>query len=284
VRRSFLGLLLLVVPLVAAACSGGSGSSQPTIAIHSAKTWHLGGFEPPAGIHARRPTTLAFTIDQPSGQPLTKYKTGPGPHTGIHLIIVRDDLSAIIHRHPKPAADGQVKETVDFPRDGRYRVLVDVYPRAVAGVRNFQLHRDVTVGTGNPTSAVPPFRATQVVDGYRVSIHKLPKLRALQPSFFQVTVTDSQGRPAHFTPWYGALAHAIFFRKGSLDYFHTHVCGNNTPGCISVLGNPKLASNATTTGHLNIGVLLPVAGTWRLFLQFKPGAHVITAPFTLHVR
>jgi len=283
VTRRALPLLVLLLPLLAAACSGGS-SSQPTISIGSAKTWHLAGFAPLTGIRPHRPTTLSFTVDEPSGQPLTKYKTGPGPHTGIHLIIVRDDLSTIIHRHPKPAADGQVKQTIDFPRDGRYRVLVDVYPRAIQALPNFQLHEDVSVGNADPTSSVPPFRPTDVVDGYHVSIHKLPKLRALQPSFFQVTVTDPQGRPAHLTPWYGALAHAIFFRKGSLDYFHTHVCGNNTPGCVSVLGNPKLASNATTTGHLNIGTLLPVAGTWRLFLQFKPGGHVITAPFTLHVR
>jgi hypothetical protein len=283
VRRALLPLL--VVPLLAAACSG--GSSGPSITIHAAKTFHLAGFEPTGVIQPHRPTTLAFSIDQPSGRALTKYKTGPGPHTGIHLIVVRDDLSTIIHRHPKPAADGRVQQTIDFPSDGHYFVLVDAYPRSLGslqGVPNFQLHRNVDVGTSNPSRSVPPFRRTVDVGGYRVSLSKLPKLRAIQPAFFQVTVTDAQGRPAHFTPWYGALAHAIFFRKGSLAYFHTHVCGSNTPGCVSVLGNPRLASNASSSGHLNIGVLLPVAGTWRLFLQFKPGAHVITAPFTLHVR
>ena len=43
-----------------------------------------------------------------------------------------------------------------------------------------------------------------------------------------ITVTDPHGKPAKFTPWYGALAHAIFFREGSLDYFHTHVCAPGT--------------------------------------------------------
>jgi hypothetical protein len=276
--------LLLALPLVAAAC-GGSGGSTPTITIPQAKVYHLAGFQPTAGIRPHRPTTISFTIDQPSGQPLTKYKTGPGPHTGIHLIIVRDDLSTIIHRHPPVEADGKVSEAVVFPEAGRYRVLVDAYPRFIQRLPNFQLHRDITVGSSNTTSKVPPFRSTDDVDGYRVSMTKVPKLRAVQPAFFKVMVTDPGGGPAHLTPWYGALAHAIFFRKGTLDYFHTHVCGPNTPGCVSVLGNPKLASNASpTSGHLNVGVLLPIAGTWRLFLQFKPGARVITAPFTLHVR
>jgi hypothetical protein len=35
---------------------------------------------------------------------------------------------------------------------------------------------------------------------------------------------------------------------------------------------------------LHVGVLLPVSGTWRLFLQSKVDGRVITAPFTLDVR
>ena len=46
----------------------------------------------------------------------------------------------------------------------------------------------------------------------------------------KITVTDPQGKPAEFTPYYGALAHAIFFREGSLDYFHTHVCAPGDAG------------------------------------------------------
>jgi hypothetical protein len=40
----------------------------------------------------------------------------------------------------------------------------------------------------------------------------------------------------------------------------------------------------TAPGRIRVGVLLPVAGDWRLFLQFKPGGRVVTAPFTLNVR
>jgi hypothetical protein len=31
-------------------------------------------------------------------------------------------------------------------------------------------------------------------------------------------------------------------------------------------------------------VLVPVAGTWRLFLQCQVDGHVLTAPFTLTVK
>ena len=43
----------------------------------------------------------------------------------------------------------------------------------------------------------------------------------------------------HFVPWFGALAHAIFFRQGSLDYFHTHICAPDAPNCGSLAGAPQ---------------------------------------------
>ena len=41
--------------------------------------------------------------------------------------------------------------------------------------------------------------------------------------------------------------------------------------------------SATAPGKLTLGVLLPVPGTWRLFLQMKLGGHIVTAPYTLNV-
>ena len=60
-------------------------------------------------------TDVSFVIRQPDGQPLTQFKSGAGPHTGVHLIFVRDDLGAIVHKHPPVAADGTVREQVTFP-------------------------------------------------------------------------------------------------------------------------------------------------------------------------
>ena len=41
--------------------------------------------------------------------------------------------------------------------------------------------------------------------------------------------------------------------------------------------------HSTTPGVLTVGVLVPVSGTWRLFIQAQVDGHVLTAPFTLHV-
>ena len=132
-------------------------------------------------------------------------------------------------------------------------------------------------------AALPPFSATDEVGGYRFTLHGTPHLKAISPAFLHFTVTTMDGLPAHFQTWYGALAHAIFFRQGTLDYFHTHVCAPGASGCASILGGATVTGSSATPGKLNVGVLVPVGGTWRLFLQTRIDGKIVTAPYTLHV-
>ena len=273
-----------LAPLLLAALLAGCGSSgAKQITVGAAQTYRLVGFTPRA-FAPQKPQHLSFVIQQPSGSPLTSYKTGPGPHTGVHLIIVKSDLESIIHRHPPIGPDGRIAETLTFPSPGRYRVVVDAYPNLGGPLRNFQLFRWITVAGKAVRNPLPPFRPTVDVDGYRFTLHDPPELQAIRPAFLQLSVTRPNGSPAPFTPWFGALAHAIFFRATSLDYFHTHVCAAGMTGCTSVLGPTRVTGSATRPGRLRVGVLLPVPGTWRLFLQCNVGEHVLTAPFTLKVR
>ena len=250
--------------------------------IEPARTFELAGFNP-VRVPRPGPVRLSFTIRQPSGKPLTAYRTGAGPHTGVHLIVVRDDLGVIIHRHPPIGRDGHISQAIDFPSPGPYRVLVDAYPAVHGAPRNFQLHANVRVAGSYKPAGLPPFSPTVTVDGYRVTLSGPHGLHAIEPAHLTVSVRDPAGRPVSFTPWYGALAHAIFFRARSLDYFHTHVCGPSTPGCTSVLGGTTVTGRSTKPGKLQVGVLLPIGGTWRLFLQFQAGGRILTAPFTLRV-
>jgi hypothetical protein len=271
-------LPLPLVPLVLVAACSSSGPNVPTVA--AARTFRLEGFEPGRAVPPRRPVRVSFSIRKPDGAVLASYRSGAGPHTGVHLIYVRRDLGVIIHHHPRPATDGRVDDSVVFPLPGSYRVLVDAYP---SGRANFQLYGTVSVTGRYRPKPLPGFTRTVDVDGYRVELVRPPRLRPLRPAFVRVDVTRADGSPARFTPWFGALAHAIFFRGGSLDYFHTHVCGARTPGCTTAVGS-RPVGRSSQPGRLNVGILLPEPGTWRLFLQFKTDGRVETAPFTLNVR
>jgi hypothetical protein len=264
--------------------AGCGSSSRPSVGpIGPARTYALSGFAP-VRVARPGPARLSFTIRQPSGEALTAYRRGAGPHTGVHLIVVRDDLGVIIHKHPPIAANGRISETIDFPTPGPYRVLVDAYPAAKGAPRNFQLHSGVRVAGAYHPQPLPAFAARQRVNGYTITLTAPKQLRAIQAATLTAKVTDPGGKPVVFHPWFGALAHAIFFRQGTLDYFHTHVCGPSTPGCTSVLGGAKVVGRPAGPGRLNVGVLLPVAGKWRLFLQFRDRGRIVTAPFTLDVR
>jgi hypothetical protein len=277
------GLAAAAVLLLVAGCGGSTTVTGP--AIEPAQVYKIVNFTPRGPLPAGKPVRLSFTILQPDGTPLTHFKRGPGPHTGVHLILVRDDLAYIIHQHP-PVGHVKIAQTVVFPAPGPYRMVVDVYP--ATGQQdvnaNFQLFRTVKVRGAYKAKPLPPTSTVETVDGYRFVLHNADDLRALQAQLVNIDVTTPQGKPAVFQAWFGALAHAIFFRKGSLDYFHTHVCAPGVSGCTSVLGPQKVTGTSLTPGKLHVGVLVPAPGTWRLFLQLKQGSKILTAPFTLHVR
>jgi hypothetical protein len=272
-----------VIPLIAGCGGSGSHTGVAAPAIGAAKTFQLSGFQPSGAAHAGTRATVSFNIKQPSGKVLTQYKRGAGPHTGIHLIIVRGDLGAIIHKHPPVTANGHFSETLTFPTPGRYRVIVDVYPNLSGTQSNFQLFRWINVAGNYKPQPLPGYSSTVNTGGYKFTIAHLPKLKALEPAFINVKVTTPSGGKAVFQPWYGALAHAIFFRQGSLDYFHTHICGAGAANCTSALGGSRITGTSTTPGNLRVGVLVPVPGTWRLFLQCQVDGKILTAPFTLKV-
>jgi len=272
---------LLLLILVVAGCSS-SGSKK--IAIQPAKVYRLASFAPAASIAPGKPTTVAFAIDQPSGSPLTAYRTGPGPHTGVHLIIVSDDLSTIIHQHPPMQPGGRFRQQVVFPKPGRYRVIVDVYPKKLQPLPNFQLFKDVQVRGVPKPQPLGSYQAVQHIGGFTFTAPRSPNVRAIQAKLMTVHVTDAAGKPARFVPWFGALAHAIFFHVGTLDYFHTHVCAPGASGCTSLIAGAKVVGRSSAPGKLTIGILLPTAGTWKLFLQSKPNGKLVTAPYILKAR
>ena len=215
---------------------------------------------------------------------MTQFRRGAGPHTGVHVIVVRDDLTEIVHKHPPVPAGGHFTVPVDLPSAGRYHVLVDVYPAPATGApSNFQLTHDIQVGSGGVKAPLPAYSPVVRTGGLTFRVAKKPSLRLAEPASMVVNVTDAAGKPVKFTPFYGALAHAIFFRKGTLDYFHSHICGDD-PACSAGFGTPATTGHSTKPGRLELGILLPATGKWRLFLQVTHRGKLLTAPFTLTVR
>ena len=274
-------ICLTVLVLVLAGCGGSSPSSTPTIA--PARNYELANFKPAGVAKPNTPTTVSFVIRNPDGSPLTAFKRGPGPHTGVHLILVRSDLAYIVHRHPPIAADGTIRERITFPAPGTYRAVVDVYPR-YGDQPNFQLFRTVRVAGVYHRQPLPPFSQTR--HRRRLPVHDARKPpSARDPG--RVPDGDRHGseRPA------GPLR-AVVRGTRARDLL--------PQGLARLLPHARLRTRSRRLheparrrdvspgprrrpGKLTVGVLVPVAGTWRLFLQCQVNGHILTAPFTLKV-
>ena len=287
--KLLLGLTAVGAALALAACGSSHHNTTPTIA--PVLTTKIVDFKPSGPVAAGKPVTISFRIVTPNAAgtkevTMTRFRKGPGPHTGVHMIIVRDDLGAIIHQHPPVRPSGVFSQQVVFPKPGPYRVVLDVYP-ATGPLPNFQLlnERIRVTGPYKPQPLPPPVRS-ETIDGYHFHIVKIvpSPLKEIQSTLMYLTVTDPQGKPVVFKPWFGALAHAIFFHQGRFEYFHTHVCSPGAGGCTSLIAGSKVVGSSATPGHITVGVLLPDSGTWQLFLQMRPKGKVLTAPFTLRVR
>jgi hypothetical protein len=282
-------LLTAACLLSSGAAVGCSGSDSAVISVppgQKAHTYHVAGFTPTAPVAPGKPTTVSFTIIQPSGKPLTRYATGAGPHVGVHLIFVRTDLSAIVHLHPPIGPDGKITQQVTFPASGPWQLIIDAYlpgSQTTLVNRNFQLYQDIDVTGPHRAKPLGRVRTSLTAGGYTFTIKHLPALHVAQAQFMDVAVRGPSGQIPTFTPWFGALAHAIFFQRArpQLHYYHTHICSPALALC-TVKG--AISGSSPTHGDLRVGMLFPTAGRWRLFLQCQIDGKVITAPFTLDVR
>ena len=193
---------MLVLSLVATGASlgCGSGSSQVTLPpVSAAGVNHISGFTPSGPVPAGKPVKLSFTIVQPNGQPLTQYATGPGPHTGVHLIFVRKDLADIVHLHPPIGPDGTISETVTFPAPGPWMLLTDVYEKqsGTSFPLNYQLKQDLQVNGRYVPKPLGPVRTSVTTDGYTFTIHHMPKLKVANADYLNVSVTDRRRQAGH---------------------------------------------------------------------------------------
>ena len=282
-RRVAALLVALALALRAAAAPAAAGHRVPR--SRRRETYTLAGFQPAAPVAPGRPRCISFTIQQPSGKPLTAYRKCCEPHAGVDLIIVRErrqppPVRRLRHRRPTAGS----RQPVMFPAPGRYRVhrstpIPRTEPRTPADQLPavHQRHRHAAPTT--PADAAVQARArssTATTSRSRAT----PQLHAIQAAFLTVKVTDPARAKPMFGTWLGALAHAIFIHEGSLDYFHTHVC---SPGRdllhLRARRDPGHRQLEPPRDQLKVGVLLPEPGTWRMFLlTYMQRAH-ITAPY-----
>lgn len=223
----------------------------------------------PYKIASGESATLTLTVkERATGKAVTKFDE---LHTvPMHLIFVKDDLSAFYHEHPTLNDDGTLTHTFSFPSAGVWKVWADCAPQnagemPLPGKIEVTGVRPLRVQLGQPTSG-----AVRSENGQVTANMKTNRLVAGQTLPLAFSLTDARGQVVEdLQPWLGALAHLIAIDRDGNQYVHAHPDEtdprNGRGGIVTFLAR------------------FPKAGTYKMWLQFQRAGSLTTVPFIVRV-
>src|SRR5262245_15447832 len=241
----------------------------------------------------------------------------------MHLFLVREgSRDAFAHLHPIRKDGYQFEVAVPPPPEGRYAIYCDLafeggvcstatnsiqLPSGSSG-STLQHDPDDSWASQLP-GAIPAATAANPVyrlpEGEQVVWQLQKPLRVNQDASLRFAVTDSTGAPVALEPYMGMLCHAAVLRADGTVFAHLHPAGNYSMAAQSYFEN-KLANETKVAakespgdtaedhrmhhGHANPAVSsvylpyeFPEPGDYRIWVQFKSGARILTAAFDAHV-
>jgi hypothetical protein len=214
----------------------------------------------PGDVRAGEPTTLAFRILGPDGRPV-RAGYDVESERELHLVVVRRDATGFQHLHPRRAPDGTWSTPLTVATPGSYRVLADF---TIDGVRRTLGVELQVPGTVAPADPPPPVRRSTGVDGLSVALDP-GTLRAGRESLLRFRIGRGARPVRDLQPYLGARGHLVALREGDLAYLHVH------------------PEDGAGDGEIPFRATFPSAGRYHLFLQFRTGGTVRTAPLTVEV-
>ncbi len=217
-----------------------------------------------------KPTTLVFTIKDPTGLAVKKVET---VHEKLlHLLMVSKDLSWYAHEHPEIQPDGTFTFTYTFPAAGEFFFYNDFTPPSVG--QQVVIVPVTVAGTAPEAKALKiDADAPKTVDGYTVSLDTGGPVKTGAATHLAYTVTKDGKPVTTLAPYLGAMGHLVIISEDRKEFVHSHP--HDSEGHTS--GGPKVDFEA----HF------AVPGTYKGWAQFNVGTtakeQVITVPFTFSV-
>jgi hypothetical protein len=233
----------------------------------------------------------------------------------MHLFLMRQegDPSAFAHLHPTSSDSLTFRASLGDLAAGRYRAYADVVHETglsqtlVADVTvpavptaPKSLEADDATFHGTPTGA-----KFTLVDGATITWEDKPdSLAAGDDAGLTFTVHEPDGKVATLAPYLGMPGHAVVYRKDGQVYIHLHPNGTISMVAQQALGSrrrtdtlpgmlaQRLAADTAMThanhpafaGSFTFPYAFPSPGDYRVWVQVRRPAGVMTAPFDITVR
>jgi hypothetical protein len=226
--------------------------------------------------------TLNVRQFQPDGKPILAYEIDM--QKLMHMVVVRDDFATFAHLHPAfDMKTGTFRQSFTKDPNHRYYVYADTTPQDVGQ----QVFRFTLDGSDAAASAMRPNDRSEpsVSAGpYTVTLGTT-SLPAGSAQRLNVTILKD-GKPADDLGAYlGAAAHCVFINTQSLAYIHVHPSVRGAGMVMNMNSDAKMEMSGGPAGPL-LEMSLPglPSGLYKLWVQFRGGDKVYTAPFTLRAR
>ena len=217
----------------------------------------------PAAVRAGEPVQLSFEVLQPDGGP---RQTGfELVHEKLfHLFWVSHDLEVYRHEHPVLGDDGIFRIEAVFDRPGVYRLMGDFYPKG--GTPQMVPMTLTTAGFEEPLQTLAPTLAADSEPkrgrNVRVSLRTEPAKPVsglLTLLFFELNTARGLQK------YLGAWAHMLAVKDDLVTMIH---------------GHPSIADGGKL---IQMNVIFPEPGMYRLWVQVQRKGKVSTLPFTVDV-
>ena len=262
---------------------------------------------------------LTLTIDDPSWGGRQWTPLIPDHGKLMHMFLVREDLGAFAHLHPRSADSSSFVTPLPPLPPGQYRIYADIVHESGFAQTLVDTVRVDVAGSGDAAAvggtsgaSAPPLDpddswAVLPAPGEPAAAFTLPSGRrvawvaGLSPGVdeevtLEFEVSEPGGAPAALEPYMGMLSHAAVTKADGSVFVHLHPSGSismaamarfeagagGTPrGAMAMPMMPGMAMDAEST--VRFPFVFPVPGDYRVFVQVKAAGAVETAAFDVAV-
>ena len=217
----------------------------------------------PAAVRVGEPVQLSFEVIQPdSGSRQSEFEI---VHEKLfHLFWVSHDLEVFRHEHPVLGDDGIFRIETVFDRPGVYRLMGDFYPSG--GTPQMVPMTLTTAGFEEPLETLAPSLAADREPKRGRNIRVSLRTEPAKPLAGLLTLLFFELNTARGLQKYlGAWAHMLAVKDDLITMMH---------------GHPSIADGGKL---IQMNVIFPEPGMYRVWVQVQRKGKVSTLPFTVDV-
>jgi hypothetical protein len=308
-RRRSWWIRLIAVPVLALALFAGKKWWDRDDAAHAASLYRPMDVRTTIAAGPGHLLTLVITDSEWLGRRFSPLIPDHGKL--MHLFLVRDDLTAFAHLHPLMIDSSTFRTSLPPLPPGPYRLYGDIVQEN--GFSQTLLHSVTLTANRDPWKSLDSddswWKETEarLEDGSTMTwMRDTAPIVAGRDLELRFVVRTKDGKPAPLEPYMGMMSHAVIARDDGSVFVHLHPAGtismasqlvyalrqsSDTAGVLAsrITAAEKAAAPMASmgtegeAGTVTLPYAFPQPGRYRIWVQVKVNARILTGVFDSHV-